>query len=124
MRSSPSGQRINVSYDTEVQNLLVQRPHQFSIDSNTLNKPRRSVGKPAKKKNIDKWDVFALLVSFLCLALALSAVVSENLSWRLGVRNYQLIVLGFLLSIMNLCLAEVTPALLLLLEARFGPSTL
>ena len=81
MRSSPSGQRINVSYDTEVQNLLVQRPHQFSIDSNTLNKPRRSIGKPAKKKNIDKWDVFTLLVSLLCLALALSAVVSENLSW-------------------------------------------
>ncbi|KAL9602407.1 MAG: hypothetical protein Q9219_001830 [cf. Caloplaca sp. 3 TL-2023] len=59
-----------------------------------------------------------------CLALGLTVVGSETVSWHLGQDNRQLIILGFLLSIMNLCLGSVTPLLFLLLEARFGPSTL
>lgn len=39
-------------------------------------------------------------------------------------KNYQLIVLGFLLGIVNTCLSSVTPILFLLLEARFGSVTL
>jgi hypothetical protein len=48
------------------------------------------------------------------------AVANKNFSWRLGVANYQLIVIGFLLSIMNLCLGTVTLVLFLLLEAKLG----
>ena len=50
-------------------------------------------------------------------------MASESISWRLGLKNYQLIVVGFLLSIMNLSLGSVAPTLFLLLEARFGSST-
>lgn len=39
-------------------------------------------------------------------------------------QNYQLVALGFLVSVMNLCLKSVTPTLFLLLEARFGSSIL
>lgn len=51
-------------------------------------------------------------------------VANEDISWHLGVGNRQLIVLGFLLGIMNLCLSTVSPFFMLLLEARFGRSTL
>ena len=51
-------------------------------------------------------------------------VANESISWRLGVGNRQLIVVGFLLSIMNLCLGSLAPTLFLLLEAKFGQSTI
>lgn len=38
-------------------------------------------------------------------------------------KNYHLIVLGFLLGIVNTCLSSVAPILFLLLEARFGSLT-
>ena len=51
-------------------------------------------------------------------------MANESVSWRLKPESRQLIVVGFLLGIMNLCLSSVTTTLFLLLEARFGPSTL
>lgn len=56
--------------------------------------------------------------------IAIVTVANENMSWRLGGGNRQLIVVGLLLSIMNLCLGSLAPTLFLLLEAKFGPSTL
>ncbi|KAL8725974.1 MAG: hypothetical protein Q9166_007007 [cf. Caloplaca sp. 2 TL-2023] len=50
----------------------------------------------------------------------MTAVANKRISWRLGPKDNQLIVLGFLLGIMDLCLGSVAPALFLLLEARFG----
>lgn len=85
---------------------------------------QKALGVPAAKRTLHYSDAIAAIVSIICLIIALLAVASENLSWRLGFQNRQLIVLGFLLSIMNLCLASVTPKLFLLLEARLGPSRL
>jgi hypothetical protein len=86
--------------------------------------PQKALGIPSAKRTLHYSDAIAAIVSIICLFIALFAVASENLSWRLGFQNRQLIVLGFLLSIMNLCLASVTPKLFLLLEARLGPSIL
>ncbi|MCJ1376513.1 hypothetical protein MMC20_007756 [Loxospora ochrophaea] len=83
-----------------------------------------SLGKPTKKKKIHILDVLVTLLSLLCLVIAIVTVANESISWRLGVGNRQLIVVGFLLSIMNLCLGSLTPTLFLLLEAKFGPSTI
>lgn len=69
-------------------------------------------------------QIFSIACSLTCLALAVATVSNESWSWRLGVKNYQLIVLGFVLGIMQLCLVSVAPPMFLLLEARFGPSTL
>ncbi|KAL8877243.1 MAG: hypothetical protein Q9192_008710, partial [Flavoplaca navasiana] len=83
--------------------------------------PRPSLGKPTAKKTFH-------MVHLLAAATSLTASSWPSLpwptSWRLGTKNYQLIVLGFLLGIMNLCLGSVIPMFFLLLEARFGPSTL
>ncbi|KAL3306718.1 hypothetical protein RB213_010851 [Colletotrichum asianum] len=64
------------------------------------------------------------IIAFACLALSVLVVSNGYISWYLGVSNRQLIVIGFLLSIMSLCLASVTPTLFILLEARFGNSTI
>ena len=89
-----------------------------------VNSPISGFGKPAEKKRCYLFDLCTGAISFICFALAIASVANESLSWCLGVQNYQLTVLGFLLSLMNLCLANVVPTLLLLLEARFGPSTI
>ena len=86
--------------------------------------PRPSLGKPTAKKTLHTLHLLAAATSLICLILAIVAVADENVSWRLGLKNYQLIVLGFLLGIMNLCLGSVIPMFFLLLEAKFGPSTL
>lgn len=93
--------------------------------SSTVNKSSfQPLGKPTVKKSIHIVDLLAAGVSLICLALAVIAVASESVSWRLGEGTNQLIVVGFLLSVMNLCLSSVAPRLFLLIEARFGRSTL
>lgn len=84
----------------------------------------RSLGKPRAKKRTSKLDLSVAAISLVCLAMAVIAVGNEAVSWRLGVANNQLIAVGFLLSIMNLCLASVTSTFCLLIEARFGDSIL
>lgn len=83
-----------------------------------------SLGKPTMKRRLSLLDLSALALSLLCLGLAIAAVENEPIYWRLGVGNNQLMVVGFLLSNMNLCLSSVAPTFFLLLEARFGSSTL
>ena len=82
------------------------------------------LGVPTAKKRLPISHVFAASLSLICLALATTAVANEKVSLHLGQKNYQLIVVGFLLSIMNLCLGSTAPSLFLHLEARYGPSTL
>ena len=82
------------------------------------------LGVPTVKKRLHISHILAAIVSLICLALATTAVANVKVSWLLGQRNYQLIVVGFLLSIMNLCLASTAPSLFLHVEARYGPSTL
>ena len=82
------------------------------------------LGKPTVKKRLHLLDISAVASSFICLALSVIAVANDSVSWRLGVKNYQLIVIGVLISLMNMCLGSVAPTFFLLLEARFGSSTL
>lgn len=84
----------------------------------------RPLGKPRAKNRISKLDLSVTVTSLVCLSMAVIAVGNEAVSWRLGVANNQLIAIGFLLSIMNLCLASVTSTFCLLIEARFGDSIL
>lgn len=83
-----------------------------------------ALGKPTSKKRLHTLHALSATLSLVCLGVAIAAVANERFSWKLGKENRQLIVLGFLLGIMNLCLKTVTPTAFLLLEARFGPSTL
>ncbi|KAI1319326.1 hypothetical protein F5Y16DRAFT_102761 [Xylariaceae sp. FL0255] len=81
-------------------------------------------GKPTIKKRVDYIDIAAVLVSLASLAVAIASVANERFSWHLGQGTNQLILLGFLLSIMNICFLTIAPTLFLLIEVRFGSSTL
>lgn len=94
----------------------------MSWSEQTLSKPR--FGEPVAKKRVHVLDLLSTGTAFVSLALAITAVASEELSWHLGTKNLQLVVLGFLLSIINMCMKNIAPTFFLLLEARFGSSTL
>lgn len=106
-------------------------PHQPSRTSPVANDDHQNdkvqssptLGKPCQKRSIDWKDITALAISLTAFALAVASVASNTVAWRLGI-VYQLVVTGFLLSMMNLCLTTVTPFLFLLLEARWGASIL
>ena len=82
------------------------------------------LGVPTVKKRLYISHVLAAIVSLIGLALEITAVANVKVSWLLGQKNYQLIIVGFLLSIMNLCLASTAPSLFLHVEARYGSSTI
>lgn len=84
----------------------------------------KTVGEPVAKKTFYLKDIAVAGISFICMMIGIPDVASENMSWRLGDNNYQLILLSFLLSAINLCLNTIAPTLFLLLEARLGSSTL
>lgn len=86
--------------------------------------PTQGLGKPVVKRRIHIIDLFAAFISFLCLALGVAVVANTHLSCMLGLGNDQLIVLGLLLSVMNISLGSVTTTLFLHLEARYGKSKL
>ena len=86
--------------------------------------PSSSFGLPGRKPYLDLVDLLALLLSLVCLVVAICTISPRlHLAWYLGYTS-QIIVIGFLLSIMNLCLNRAIPALFFMTEARFGASTL
>lgn len=83
-----------------------------------------TLGKASSKSWVDYKDVFALLVSLICFVIAVLAVVpSLPLSWHLGFKN-QIVLIGALFGVQNLCLQRVMPNSFVLLEAQLGKSVL
>ena len=129
----PTDRAIHGMEDFASQNQWVSKGDQEKLlwvreSSSTISPDRPSIsptyGKPATKKRLHTLDILAACLSLACFIFAVVAVGNETVSWHLGRNNYQLIISGFLLSIMNLCLGTVTPTLFLLIEARLGSSTL
>jgi hypothetical protein len=83
-----------------------------------------AAGKPRAKPFLNSVDVLAVLTSVASLIASICVITPDwSPSWRLGFEG-QIIVIGFLLSIMNLCMRRVAPTLFLILEARWGNSRL
>jgi hypothetical protein len=96
----------------------------LSLPLGEHNIPNRSLGKPSRKHLVNFVDVIALSTCLLCLAGAI-VVVKPSLSYAttLGYTR-QIIAVGFLLGVMTQCMLRVVPHAFLLVEARFGRSTL
>ncbi|MCJ1368646.1 hypothetical protein MMC16_007791 [Acarospora aff. strigata] len=93
-----------------------------TVPLRTFNKG--AVGKPRAKSFLNSIDVLAVLTSVASLIASIFVIMPDRSpSWQLGFEG-QIIVIGFLLSIMNLCMMTVAPNLFLLLEARWGNSRL
>ena len=83
-----------------------------------------AMGKPRANSVLNIIDVVAVLASIASLVASICVITPNwNLSWRLDFEG-QIVVIGFLLSIMNLCMMRVAPTLFLILEARWGNSCL
>lgn len=81
-----------------------------------------ALGQASSKPWVDYRDVIALLVTFGCfVAAVLTVTPSMHISWRLG-DKWQIIVIGLLLGVQNLCLQRVVSNSFVLLEARLGKS--
>ncbi|KAK5467180.1 hypothetical protein LTS15_000151 [Exophiala xenobiotica] len=86
--------------------------------------PSPSYGRPAHKRFFNVVDTIAIILSLVCLGVTIGAI-SPSLRYAAELQyTGQIIVLGFALGIMNQCLQRVTPPLFLLLETRFGSSTI
>ena len=83
----------------------------------------KGLGKPTRKTYYTWKDLLMVALSLTCFFLAILAVVYKKWAADLGQKN-QLIVIGFLLSIMNACLQKQAQLLLITLEAKYGASTL
>ena len=82
------------------------------------------LGEASSKPWVDWKDIFALSVSLFCFVIAVLAVVpSVSISWRLGLKG-QIVVIGVLFGVQNLCLQRVMPNSFVLLEARLGKSVI
>lgn len=68
-------------------------------------------------------DLLGLLVTLTCFGFGVAAIAQPNLAIWLRQVN-QLIVLGFVLAVMGIVTLKNCQTLLLLLQARFGSSTL
>lgn len=83
-----------------------------------------ALGKPQVKPYFNWVDLLAVFVSFASLTASICVVSPRlSLSWSLGYED-QLVVIGFLLSVMNICLYRVVPTMFLILEYRWGTSCL
>lgn len=82
------------------------------------------IGKASPKHALDNLLLGAVLCSLACLALSICVVLPElPLAWYLGYDD-QIVIIGFLLSAMNLCMKNVLQRMLLILEHRCGRSML
>jgi hypothetical protein len=82
-----------------------------------------AIGVPAKKPQIRALDLVVLVASLGCCSAAITILQVERLAWLLGYQ-YQLVVIGVMLSMMNVCLSYSRTYFFTLMEARFGRSTL
>jgi hypothetical protein len=81
-------------------------------------------GQPCRKTKFQNLDSVAVLISIFCLVAGI-VVVSPSLmtSWHMGFKG-QIVAVGFLIGIMNICAEQVVLGFFLALEARHGKSRL
>jgi len=92
------------------------------VDSAFDTQPWR--GKPTNKAWLDWLDLLAMMITTLCFIASIIIVDSRYpFAANMGYAK-QIIALGFLLGVMNQCLQRILPYLYLLVEARYGQSSL
>ncbi|KAJ9614555.1 hypothetical protein H2200_002692 [Cladophialophora chaetospira] len=82
-----------------------------------------ALGKPSRRTRSDLSDLLSVMVSLLCFGIGVAAIADSRFATRLGQTN-QLVVIGFILSIMSFISFKQAQTFMLVLEARFGQSTL
>jgi len=98
--------------------------HTVDSQNTSLRNDGNAIGRPCRRRKFEILDTAAVLSSLLCLILGIMVVLPAlTISWRMGFKA-QIITVGFLLGVMNICAERVVPACFLALEARYGKSRL
>ncbi|RGP67322.1 hypothetical protein FSPOR_6082 [Fusarium sporotrichioides] len=79
----------------------------------------RGLGKPMKRRLCDVSEIAALFLSFCCSIVGLICCFHDASAANLG-QKYQLIVVGLMLSIMDLCTGKLSTIVFLQLETRWA----
>ncbi|RDW57290.1 hypothetical protein BP5796_12740 [Coleophoma crateriformis] len=108
-----------------IDNTIPETYHLLTPSSENLRSPRTAppLGEPQAKSRISILDILGFILSLTCLSIALICILKSSVAVRLGQTN-QLIVIGFLLSLMGYCTTFQVKKLLLTYEARSGRTTL
>lgn len=95
-----------------------------NVGSANLVEDTHGLGELQAKKVVSLRNLSAVFISLLCLVFGILTITPHlSIAWHLGFSG-QIVVVGFLLGIMNLCTLTILPYAFLLIEARFGPSRL
>ena len=79
-----------------------------------------SLGNPSRKKHFKVLDILVVLVSWICLAVAIITVTPRlDVAWTLRLQH-QLQIIGLMLSIMSQCTQILAPKLWIMMEAWLG----
>ena len=83
-----------------------------------------SLGKPSRKKHLKILDILVVLVSWICLAVAIITITPRlDVAWTLRLQH-QLQIIGLMLSIMSQCIRILAPKLWIMMEAWVGKAKL
>ena len=78
------------------------------------------LGKPSGKKHLKILDILGVLVSWICLAVAIITITPRlDVAWMLRLQH-QLQIIGLMLSIMSQCIQILAPKLWIMMEAWLG----
>ena len=76
-----------------------------------------SLGKPSEKKRLKILDILVVLVSWICLTVAIITITPRlDVAWTLR-SQHQLQIIGLMLSIMSQCTQILAPKLWIIMEA-------
>jgi len=110
-RINHSGQAISTSIELD---RLSQEPLVYDA---------APIGKRSKKPLLTRKDVIAIFIAYTCLAATFTTVFTPRVAVWLG-QAAQLQVVGLLLTVMGMCAAREVRFVALLMEVRFGRSSL
>ena len=85
-----------------------------------FDRASHSLGKPSEKKHLKILDIPVVLVSWICLAVAILTITPRlDIAWTLRLQH-QLQIIGLMLSIMSQCTQILAPKLWIMIEAWLG----
>lgn len=103
--------------DVQVRTSVESSPSQHQPAKSDADPVSHSLGEPSRKKNLKVLDLLVVLVTWICLAIAVIAITPRlDVAWTLQLQH-QLQVIGLMLSIMSQCTQIVAPKLWIMVEA-------
>ena len=95
-------------------------PSEHQAAALEFDRVNSSLGKPSEKKYLKILDILVVLVSWICLAVAIITITPRlDVAWTLRLQH-QLQIIGLMLSIMSQCTQILAPKLWIMMEAWLG----